>query len=157
MRISFDFDEKTHKVSNVRVTKTNTEDKPDKIFLSGSSLKLNDEVLSLLKVKEGDRLCVQFNPDPLILTQKAANLPKGGNLVSKSKTLSCRGAVSERLNSLGDAYSYKLVGEGRLALIIDNTDEESTKTDEVAETTSKILDKTDFEDLGLEDIEIITL
>lgn len=128
LKVTFNFDPETQKVSDVSVvesgktvatkTKTTTKAKgaTDKILLKGSSLKLNQDVLDLLGVSVGDRLCVSFNPEPVLVRPDIANQTGGGNLITKSLTLSVKGKTGEAIANFGDEFDYKLESEGFLLM-----------------------------------------
>lgn len=153
MRISFDFDEVTKKISNLNVEDSSLlkkgkpikQNKGNKLVLKGSSLKLTDDMMSLLKVTNGDRLCIRFNPDPVILTPDTANEPSGGNLITKSSTISCKGTTGELLAERGNEFYYSLKSEGYLVLL-DKEPEEGKNTDVKATN----LDDSDFSIPGIE-------
>lgn len=153
MRISFDFDEVTKKVSNVVVEQAD-KGKPKsaskaskesgKIVLKGSSLKLTQEALDLLNVGVGDKLLLSFTNDrPALVTPEIANMPKAGNLITKSLTLSCKGKVGETLSTYGSEWDFKLDGDGFLVLSNNITDQVD-RVPEVTEMHKEILDDNDF-------------
>lgn len=158
MKISFEFDPKTKKVSNVTVEGVSEEVKPKatrakklptvienpKITLNNTSLKLNQEVLDKLGVKVGDRLLVNFTKEqPVLVTPEQAGLEKGGNLITKSLTVSCKGKTSEMLAAFGSEFDYKLDGEG--FLLLTNAEVEAHKAEmEAKEMHLDLLDETDF-------------
>lgn len=124
MKISFDFDPQTNKVSNfqcvgnavtaVKATRKKKSTQSSKVVLNGNSLKLGQEVLDLLGVTVGDRLCIEFTKErqPVLVTAEG----KSGNLVTKSLTTSCKGKSGELLAEYGTEFSYKLESKGYLLL-----------------------------------------
>lgn len=155
MKVSFDFNPKTNEVTNLtcineEITVAATKRSPSKqvkekeshsLVLKGSSLKLTQHMLDTLGVKVGDRVLVNFKDGlPYIVTTEAANLPKGGNLITKSMTVSCKGKASEMLAKFGNEFDYTLESEGYLKLHNDNT----PKKVESTEMHPIILDQTDF-------------
>lgn len=160
MKISFEFDPKTKKVSNVvvegldleeKVAKTSRAKKAapapienPKVTLNNTSLKLNQDVLDQLGVKVGDRLLVNFTKEqPVLVTPEQAGLEKGGNLITKSLTVSCKGKTSEMLAAFGSEFDYKLDGEG--FLLLTNEQVEAHKAEmEAKEMHLDLLDETDF-------------
>ena len=152
MRVSFDFDPVTKTVTNVEVDgevkpkatrKTSTSKQSSKIVLNGSSLKLNQEVLDLLNVKVGERLCVMFTTtQPTLVTPEAAHQQGEGNLITKSLTVSCKGKTSEQLAKYGTEWSYELDGSGHLLLSNETTT--VIDTTEVKEMQQTLLDDSDF-------------
>jgi hypothetical protein len=142
MKISFNFDPETNKVSEVSVTIDGEEPvvtKPkarskkkqtlvtDKIIYNGTTLQLNQEVLDLIGAQIGDRLCVRFNPDPVLLRADIAREPKGGNLITKGLTIAAKGKTTEQL-SVGE-FMYKLKSEGYILLLEGNTVEDDNYPD----------------------------
>jgi len=145
IKISFNFDPETNAVSEVSVNgATEQVEKPkekkaskprkkkealvtDKVTYNGASLQLNEEVLGLMGLIVGDRVCVRFNPEPVLLNPLVAKEPKGGNLITKGLTVSVKGKNSEQLGAPGAEFKYKLKSEGYLQLIrqeVENTDEQ---------------------------------
>ena len=129
IQISFNYNPETNEVSDVTATgavvKEKAAAKPrakktkaptGKIILNGQSLKLEQEVLNLLKVEVGDRLCVRFDKQPVLVTPEVANEPNGGNLITKSLTLSVRGKTGEQIAKFGTEFDYDLSREGYLGL-----------------------------------------
>ena len=126
MRVSFDFDPITKKVTNVEcventptkvIKSVKVKKQNNKVILVGNSLKLNQEVLDLLKVTVGDRICVNFtNTSPVLVSDGGCM----GNLITKSKTVSVKGPTGTKLASYGTEFFYTLDGEGFLFL---NTNE----------------------------------
>lgn len=87
------------------------------IQLNTNSLHLQPEVLTALKAKVGDRLCIRFrNNTPILATATAMGEDNGGNLITKSNTVSCRGKTGETLATFGTEFSYELEDEGYLVL-----------------------------------------
>lgn len=131
INVSFSYDPETNTVLGITVVganvlvgptkakaapKTKAKTKATKIVLNGNSLQLNEDVLSLLGVEVGDRLCVRFDPQPVLVTPEAAKEPRGGNLITKSLTLSVKGKTGETLAEHGSEFEYALKSPGRLIL-----------------------------------------
>lgn len=124
MRVSFEFNPETRKVSNVEITDdtNNTNKRAVKKILSstallnGSSLKLNQEILDNLKVKIGDRLCLRFDPRPKLVRPDVLNEKGGGYLITKSMTIACKGIVGQTLSYFGKEFTYQLISDGYLSL-----------------------------------------
>lgn len=129
LQITFNYDPETNEVSNVSAVGATVKEKAvakprakktkaptGKVILNGQSLKLEQEVLNLLGVEVGDRLCVRFDPNPVLVTPEVANEPKGGNLITKSLTLSVRGKTSEVIAKFGTEFDYDLSRPGYLGL-----------------------------------------
>lgn len=171
MKISFDFDPTTKKVTNISVEEVESitprkvvpskqmAPTPSVIVQNGNSLKLNQDVLDKLNVKIGDRLIVQFkNNHPVLVTPQAANMEKGGNLITKSMTISVKGKTSEVLGPLGPIFDYELESEGCLVLSNESIVEMASAYESTAVETSEInpvlLDQTDFKSTILDGEEV---
>lgn len=151
MRISFDFDETTKKVSNLTVDDSAVKQavkkkKPtnNKIMLNGSTLKLTDAVLTALGVSVGDRLCVRFNPKPVILRPDIANESNGGNLITKTMTLSCKGKTSELLTKFGTEFDFTGQSDGYVVLTATTEDANLQADKEKEKINLSELDEDDF-------------
>ena len=127
INISFDFDPETHKVTNVKVDGASKAPSTSKakakkatihlITLSGTSLKLNSTVVESLGVEAGDRLCVRFDKQKVILARPdVLGEDGGGNLITKGLTLSCRGKVGELIAQIGSEFEYTLDSDGYMIL-----------------------------------------
>lgn len=148
MRVSFDFDEVTKKVTNVtvedgkpatKVVKAKKATESSKVVLNNTSLKLNQEVLDLLGLEVGDRVCINFtNTHPVLVPPKAAG--EKGNLITKSLTVSCKGKASETLGLYGTEFDYRLESNGHVAL----TNEIVEATAQRSEIHEDLLDDKDF-------------
>jgi hypothetical protein len=151
IEVSFKFDPETKKVSDVivieagvktpakTVAKTKTKGNT-KIVLNGNSLQLNQEVVDLLCVGPGDRLCVRFDPKPVLVRPDIANELKGGNLITKSLTVSVKGKTGETLKEYGTEFEYTLKSEGYVTLATDG----DTLEDKPVQEISTTLDDSEF-------------
>ena len=141
IKVQFNFDPETNKVSELTVTGAELvtkETKPkttkpkkkkdvvetDNIVYNGSSLQLNTEALGFLGLVVGDRVCVRFNADnqPVLLSPNVAREPNGGNLITKGLTVPAKGKIGEHLGAPGE-FSYHLKQEGYLILTRESTTE----------------------------------
>lgn len=162
MRVSFDFDPITCKVTNVtcegveqapsKRSPSKKKETSDKVQLKGSSLKLNEEVLSLLGLKVGDRVCIQYTNDaPVLVNPATAGMEGGGNLITKSNSVVCRGKTAETLAKYGDEFSYTLQKEGFLLLKTqDSTAEKQVEQEIHTLDTSEIMPEGEEIDLDLD-------
>jgi len=170
LQVSFNFDPATNKVSNVTVTDSSSPTPakktvkarpatgtPSNITLNGSSLKLNQDVLDQLQVEQGGRICVRFVDNNVVLARPdIVGEANGGNLITKSLTVSCRGKASEQIAALGDSFTYKLESDGWMILSSGNEpttqDQEQVQdeqevaipTEEEVEEIATALDESDF-------------
>lgn len=152
VHITFDYEPESKSVTNIKVTDL-VVSKPGKakvevMELVGSSLKIPAFALELLNSKIGDRLCVRFDKQgPILATPDALGETGGGNLVTKSSTLLCKGKVGVELAKYGNTFVYNIDGEGILTLSGRKQVEETTQTQEdtnVEEIKSEI-DSVDFQ------------
>lgn len=126
--VTFNYDPDTNIVSNVTATggtaakavvpptKAKPKNKSTKITLNGSSLQLTQEACDLLKIAVGDRLCVRFAPGPVLVRPEIAKEPRGGNLITKSLTVSVKGKTGDELAKYGTEFEYNLKSDGYLIL-----------------------------------------
>lgn len=163
LKVSFEFNPETKQISNVLVEETGQQSPVSKttkrvakksidktVVLKGSSLQLNQEVMDLLNVKVGDRVCVRFDPKPVLIRPDIAGETGGGNLITKSLTVSCRGKVSETLAKIADEFTYTQVSEGYVSL---NTSNNVL----IEEPTIDETDKPSVEEINLdEDIDLMS-
>lgn len=156
MNISFDYNPETKSVTNIKVvdltvssaipkksTASKTKASSNTITVTGSSMKLSQDALDQLKVSVGDRLCVRFNNGPIVATPVALGELEGGNLITKSFTVACKGKTGETLLSYGNEFNYELTSEGYLVLtsIADNTVSVDTTPKEEKEIQSTVRDE----------------
>lgn len=81
------------------------------ITLESNKLVLNDAAISLLETFPNDRLTIQYHKDgnnyfPIIARDSTLNV-KGGNLLTKSKTISCRGKANDKLSEYGSIFKLE--------------------------------------------------
>lgn len=88
---------------------------PD-VTLLGNIIQLSKHCLEQLNVAAGDKLCIRFKDVPVIATPTAIGEDNGGNLITKSLTVSCRGKVGETLATFGSQFISELESEGYLVL-----------------------------------------
>ena len=138
MKVSFDYNKKTHLITNVSIIDDDKELDSSKIFSIISSIKkskakeknlvildnnrliLNEEVLSLLEANPGDRLILRFdNIDGCVYPIITKSEDSTGNLITSVKTVSFRGKQNDYLKRYGNVFHYeaysfnscKLIGE----------------------------------------------
>ena len=167
LSISFDFDESTQKITNLKVTssdsktttpKTVTKNKYDLEVLD-NKLSFTPEAIQKLGAEVGDRIAVNYwNESPTEtypIISKADVFTDGadGNKRTKSNTVSFRGQQRTTLLKFGSAFSFEEwkdrsgeVKEGVFKLIpvkIDDTDNDSIVEEE---TTLNNMNQSKIED-----------
>jgi len=148
MRISFDFDPISEKVTNLEVHKSpavktvrasSTSKESGKIYMAGNSLKLTQKAMDLLNVQVGDKLILSFtNDEPALVTPKRAGTLKAGNKITKHLTIRCTGQPATTLAAYGNEWDFRLTGEGFLLLTNDTIDTPKEEMQQV------LLDDSDF-------------
>ena len=129
LTISFDFDETTKKVKNLKVVSIDP-GQPTVQALE-NKLQLSPAALELIGVKSGDRLAINYwtidNKTTYPLIGKAEAFNEEGTKLTKSNTVSYRGQQMDVLKLYGDNFSIEPFSEGRFRLISikeDNLDNE---------------------------------
>jgi len=89
------------------------------IILTGSSLKLNQEVLDLLEIElnKGKKLVLEIVGNKVALLNPSITGSKGGNLVTGAMTLSCKGKQGDALKAIGEEFTFTKHGNGELRLV----------------------------------------
>lgn len=97
---------------DTKVSKKIVEEDPEpKLVLEGNKYCLNSAAITLMGIKPGDKLDVKYDDGkngkfPVIGTDEAFGT-KGGNILSKSNTVACRGSKNSELSKYGN--EFKLV------------------------------------------------
>lgn len=83
-------------------------DKEPKLYLEGNKCRLNSKAISLMGVSPGDKLDIKYDEGkngsvPVIGTDEAFGT-KGGNKLTKSNTIACRGSKNEELSKYGKEF-----------------------------------------------------
>ena len=123
--ISFDFDEVTKKVSNIKVTSVNKTAHPSDNYVEVQENKivLGKEAINLLEAKSGDRIQVNYwqvnNEEtfPVIGKSGVFTDPNGGNSLTKSNTVSFRGNQRTVLLEYGKLFKLEPFKEGMFKLV----------------------------------------
>lgn len=111
LTISFDFDETTKKVKNLKVVSLES-DNPTVQILS-NKLQLSQAALELIGAKTGDRVTVNYwtvnNKEtfPVIGLSEVFTDEDNGTKVTKSRTISFRGQQSDILKMYGDNFTIE--------------------------------------------------
>lgn len=155
--ISFDFDEITKKVTNLKVVSIDktlpTSD--NYIEVQDNKLKLGKEAVVLLEANSGDRIQVNYwtvnNQEtfPVIGKSGVFTDPSGGNSLTKSNTISFRGNQRSVLLEYGNLFKLESFKEGMFKLVPitndDNMEQEQRELDDLNTIGDKIADE--FDDL----------
>lgn len=96
-------------------------DPTPKIILGDNKYSINDAAVELLGIKPDDRLDIKFKKiekklTPIIGTDEAFKT-KGGNRVTKSFTVSCRGKANEMLAKFGDVFTLEPFEDGQFIMV----------------------------------------
>lgn len=155
--ISFDFDEITKKVTNLKVVSIDktlpTSD--NYIEVQDNKLKLGKEAVVLLEANSGDRIQVNYwtvnNQEtfPVIGKSGVFTDPSGGNSLTKSNTISFRGNQRSVLLEYGNLFKLESFKEGMFKLVPitndDNMEQEQRELDDLNTIGDEIADE--FDDL----------
>ena len=129
LTISFDFDETTKKVKNLKVVSVDP-GQPTVQALE-NKLQLSPAALELIGAKSGDRLAINYwtvdNKTTYPLIGKAEAFNEEGTKLTKSNTISYRGQQMDVLKLYGNNFKLEPFSEGRFKLVQiveDNLDNE---------------------------------
>ena len=83
-------------------------DKEPKLYLEDNKCRLNSKAISLMGISPGDKLDIKYDEGkngsvPVIGTDEAF-ATKGGNKLTKSNTIACRGSKNEELSKYGKEF-----------------------------------------------------
>ena len=83
-------------------------DKEPKLYLEDNKCRLNSKAISLMGISPGDKLDIKYDEGkngsvPIIGTDEAFGT-KGGNKLTKSNTIVCRGSKNEELSKYGKEF-----------------------------------------------------
>lgn len=155
--ISFDFDETTKKVTNLKVISIDKTLPASNNYLEvqDNKLKLGKEAVTLLEANSGDRIQINYwtvnNQEtfPVIGKSGIFTDPTGGNALSKSNTISFRGNQRTVLLEYGNLFKLEPFKAGMFKLVPiindDNIEEEQKELDNLNMIGNEIAD--DFDDL----------
>lgn len=125
---------KTRKVKKVEDTSTEPE-----LILEENKYKLNSAAVELLNIQPEDRLDIKYEKSgskmtPVIGTNEAFGT-KGGNKVTKSFTVACRGKANEELSNYGTKFKIKEhpSKENLFILIGDDVQEKEDNSEDISE------------------------
>ena len=84
------------------------DDKEPKLYLEDNKCRLNSKAISLMGISPGDKLDIKYdegkNGSVPVIGTDAAFGTKGGNKLTKSNTIACRGSKNEELSKYGKEF-----------------------------------------------------
>lgn len=137
--ISFDFDEVTQKVTNLKVTtlsKVNLDDGEAMVQLMDNKLKLTPKAIELIGAQAGDRIQVNYwtednhNTFPLIGKSEVFTDAEEGSKLTKSNTVSFRGNKNTTLKIYGNLFKLEPFKDGMFKLVKVEEENESTEIEQ---------------------------
>lgn len=152
--ISFDFDEVTQKVTNLKVTslsKVNLDEGEAMVQLMDNKLKLTPKAISMIGAQPGDRVQVNYwtesnqNTFPLIGKSEVFTDKEEGSKLTKSDTVSFRGNKNTTLKMYGKLFKLESFKDGMFKLVkveTESTEQEQAELDDLnnSEIDSEIND-----------------
>lgn len=95
-------------VKTVQRENIQDEEKEPKLYLEDNKCKLNSAAVSLMGISPGDKLDIKYDEGkngsiPILGTDDAFGT-KGGNKLTKSNTIACRGSKNEELSKYGKEF-----------------------------------------------------
>ena len=164
--ISFDFDEVTQKVSNLKVTslsKVNLDEGEPFVQLMDNKLKLTPKAIEMIGAQVGDRIQVNYwtennhNTFPLIGRSEFFTDKEEGSKLTKSNTVSFRGNKNTVLKVYGELFKLEGFKDNMFRLVKVETENEATESEqkeledlnssEIDEEIKNILEDEDNSDL----------
>jgi hypothetical protein len=117
-------------------TKKNNEDENPQLILEDNKYKLNSAAIDLMGLSPDDKVDIKYekrgsNMVPIIGTDEAFGT-KGGNRLTKSNTVACRGSKNDELSKYGSIFTITTheSKENLFVLHGDSQPEEISKGDE---------------------------
>lgn len=164
--ISFDFDEVTQKVTNLKVTslsKVNLDEGEPLVQLMDNKLKLTPKAIEMIGAQVGDRIQVNYwtennhNTFPLIGRSEFFTDKEEGSKLTKSNTVSFRGNKNTVLKVYGELFKLEEFKDNMFRLVKVKTENEATESEqkeledlnssEIDEEIKNILEDEDNSDL----------
>ena len=164
--ISFDFDEVTQKVTNLKVTslsKVNLDEGEPFVQLMDNKLKLTPKAIEMIGAQVGDRIQVNYwtennhNTFPLIGRSEFFTDKEEGSKLTKSNTVSFRGNKNTVLKVYGELFKLEGFKDNMFRLVKVETENEATESEqkeledlnssEIDEEIKNILEDEDNSDL----------
>lgn len=96
------------KAMKATVSEAVQDDKEPKLYLEDNKCRLNSKAVSLMGISPGDKLDIKYDDGkngsvPIIGTDEAFGT-KGGNKLTKSNTIACRGSKNDELSKYGKEF-----------------------------------------------------
>ena len=140
--------DKPKKKSKTTKLTINNDSKEALLILDDSKFLLNSAAITLLGASEGDRIHIRYQKVdgvyyPIIGTSDAMKI-KGGNKLTKSNTVSCRGQANEKLAEYGTTFTLSNL-KGSDTLFVLMGDEPITGEEDSKEDIEDIDDQVDFD------------
>ena len=162
--ISFNFDEVTQKISNLKVTslsKVNLDEGEAMVQLMDNKLKLTPKAISMIGAQPGDRIQVNYwtednqNTFPLIGKSEVFTDSEEGSKLTKSDTVSFRGNKNTTLKIYGNLFKLEPFKDGMFKLVkieTESTEQEQAELDdlnnsEIDDEINDIISQEDENDL----------
>lgn len=164
--ISFNFDEVTQKVTNLKVTslsKVNLDEGEPLVQLMDNKLKLTPKAIEMIGAQVGDRIQVNYwtennhNTFPLIGRSEFFTDKEEGSKLTKSNTVSFRGNKNTVLKVYGELFKLEEFKDNMFRLVKVETENEATESEqkeledlnssEIDEEIKNILEDEDNSDL----------
>lgn len=164
--ISFDFDEVTQKVTNLKVislSKVNLDESEPLVQLMDNKLKLTPKAIEMIGAQVGDRIQVNYwtennhNTFPLIGRSEFFTDKEEGSKLTKSNTVSFRGNKNTVLKVYGELFKLEEFKDNMFRLVKVETENEATESEqkeledlnssEIDEEIKNILEDEDNSDL----------
>lgn len=137
--ISFDFDEVTQKVTNLKVTslsKVNLDEGEPLVQLMDNKLKLTPKAIEMIGAQVGDRIQVNYwtennhNTFPLIGRSEFFTDKEEGSKLTKSNTVSFRGNKNTVLKVYGELFKLEEFKDNMFRLVKVETENEATESEQ---------------------------
>lgn len=166
LNISFDFDEVTQKVTNLKVTslsKVNLDEGEPLVQLMDNKLKLTPKAIEMIGAQVGDRIQVNYwtennhNTFPLMGRSEFFTDKEEGSKLTKSNTVSFRGNKNTVLKVYGELFKLEEFKDNMFRLVKVEPENEATESEqkeledlnssEIDEEIKNILEDEDNSDL----------
>ena len=148
--ISFDFDEVTQKITNLKVTslsKVNLDEDEAMVQLMDNKLKLTPKAISMIGAQSGDRIQVNYwtennqNTFPLIGKSEVFTDPEEGSKLTKSDTVSFRGNKNTTLKIYGKLFKLEPFKDGMFKLVKVETESSEQEQAELDDLNNSEIDE----------------
>lgn len=148
---------KFNKVPKQKVVKQNKNESPDpQVILEDNKYKLNNAAIELLNAEPGCKIEINYEPLNGVLTPVIGKSElfgnTGGNKLTKSLTVSCRGKANEQLSKYGTIFQLKEKQEGVFFLIGDKQPEKVEESDDIELPSDEPETDLSDDDLELSDL-----